>query len=97
MPTYVALVNWTDQGIRTVKDSPKRLDALKQLLKNNGAEMKASYLTFGPYDFVAVIDAPSDDVFARLVLTLASQGNVRTTTLKAFDEEEYRKIIGSLP
>lgn len=67
------------------------------MLKDHGAEMKATYLTFGQYDFVAIIEAPSDEVFARVVLALAAQGNVRTTTLKAFDEAEYRRIIAQVP
>ncbi|MGH7326244.1 MAG: GYD domain-containing protein [Candidatus Methylomirabilaceae bacterium] len=96
MPTYVTLVNWTDQGIRTVKDSPKRLDAFKQMLKNAGGELRGFYLTLGAYDLVAILEAPSDDVVAKLVLSVASQGNVRTTTLKAFPEDEARKIIGSV-
>jgi uncharacterized protein with GYD domain len=96
MATYVTLINWTDQGIRAVKDSPKRLDAFKQLLKNAGGELRSVYLTLGTYDLVAVLEAPSDDVAAKLVLSVASQGNVRTTTLKAFPEDEYRKIVGSI-
>lgn len=96
MATYVTLINWTDQGIRAVKDSPKRLDAFKQMLKNAGGELRGVYLTLGAYDMVAILDAPSDDVAAKLVLGVASQGNVRTTTLKAFPEDEYRKIVGSI-
>lgn len=96
MATYITLINWTDQGIRAVKDSPKRLDAFKQMLKNAGGELRGVYLTLGAYDLVAVLDAPSDDVAAKLVLGVASQGNVRTTTLKAFPEDEYRKIVGSI-
>jgi uncharacterized protein with GYD domain len=96
MATYITLINWTDQGIRAVKDSPKRLDAFKQTLKNAGGELRGVYLTLGAYDLVAVLDAPSDDVAAKLVLGVASQGNVRTTTLKAFPEDEFRKIVGSI-
>lgn|SRR5262245_21705724 len=96
MPSYVVLVNWTDQGIRAVKDSPKRLDAFKQMLKNAGGELRGVYLTLGAYDLVAAIDVPSDDIAAKLVLSTASQGNIRTTTLKAFPEDEYRKIVGSI-
>lgn len=96
MPSYVLLVNWTDQGIRAVKDSPKRLDAFKQMLKNVGGELRGFYLTLGAYDLVINLEAPSDDVVAKLALGVASQGNVRTTTLKAFPEAEYRKIVSSL-
>ncbi len=97
MPTYVSLINYTDQGIRNVKDSPKRLDAAKKLLKDMGGEMKAFYLTMGGYDIVTVAEAPNDETVAKFVLALASSGNVRTTTMKAFPEAEYRKLIAGLP
>ncbi|MBI3454261.1 MAG: GYD domain-containing protein [Candidatus Rokubacteria bacterium] len=97
MATYVSLVNYTDQGIRNVKDSPKRLDAAKKLLKDMGGELKAFYLTMGAYDIVIVAEAPSDEAVAKFSLAVASIGNVRTTTLKAFNEAEYRKIVAALP
>lgn len=97
MPTYISLINYTDQGIRNIKDSPKRLDAAKKLLKDMGGELKAFYLALGPYDIITVAEAPNDEVVTRFVLALASAGNVRTTTLKAFPEAEYRKIIAGLP
>lgn len=97
MPTYISLINYTDQGIRNIKDSPKRLDAAKKLLKGLGGELKAFYLTLGLYDIITVAEAPNDEVVTRFVLTLASAGNVRTATLKAFSEAEYRKIIAGLP
>ena len=97
MPTYISLVNYTDQGIRNVKDSPKRLDAAKKMLKTMGGEIKDFYLTMGGYDIAIVAEAPSDDVITKFSLASGSLGNVRTTTLKAFPEAEYRKIIGALP
>lgn len=97
MPTYISLVNYTDQGIRNIKDSPKRLDTAKKLLKDLGGDLKAFYLTLGQYDIVTIAEAPSDDVIAKFALALGSAGNVRTTTLKAFPEAEYRKIIQGLP
>lgn len=97
MATYISLVSYTDQGIRNIKDSPKRLEAAKKLLKGMGGELKEFYLTLGQYDIVTVLDAPNDEVVTRFVLGLASAGNVRTTTLKAFPEPEYRKIIAGLP
>ena len=97
MPTYVSLINYTDQGIRNIKDSPKRLDAAKKLIKDMGGELKAVYLTMGSYDFVTVAEAPSDETVAKFVLTLASGGNVRTVTMKAFPENEYRKLVSTLP
>ena len=97
MPTYISLINYTDQGIRNIKDSPKRLDAAKKLLKDMGGQLKDFYLTMGQYDLVLVVEVPSDDVMARFALAAGSLGNVRTTTLKAFPEAEYRKIIAGLP
>ena len=97
MATYIILSNYTDQGIRTVKDSPKRLDAAKKMLKNMGGEIKDFYLTMGSYDIAIVAEAPSDDVITKFALASGSLGNIRTTTLKAFPEAEYRKIIGALP
>lgn len=97
MPTYINLVSYTDQGIRVIKDSPKRLDTAKKMLKDMGGELKAFYLTLGQYDIVTVAEAPNDEVIAKFVLALGSAGNVRTQTLKAFPEAEYRKIIAALP
>ena len=97
MATYISLITYTQQGIQHIKDSPKRLDAAKKLLKDMGGELKDVYLTLGQYDLVVVAEAPSDDVIAKFVLAVGSLGNVRTTTLKAFPEAEYRKIIAGLP
>jgi uncharacterized protein with GYD domain len=96
MATYITLLKWTQQGASKMKDSPKRLDAGRKAFKKLGAEIKDVYLTMGQYDLVCVIDAPSDEVAAKVLLQLGSQGNVQTETLKAFSEAEYRKIIGSL-
>jgi uncharacterized protein with GYD domain len=96
MTHYILLTNWTDQGIRNVKESPKRLDAARALAKKHGAEMKDMYLTMGDFDLVVHLEAPNDETVAKFVLELSSAGNVRTKTLKAFPESDYRKIIGSL-
>ena len=97
MPTYISFASYTDQGIRNVKDSPKRLDAAKDLAKDLGGELKQFYLTMGAYDIVIVLDLPGDDAAAKFALSLCSLGNVRTTTVKAFTEAEYRDIVASLP
>jgi uncharacterized protein with GYD domain len=96
MAKYIALVNWTDQGVKNIKDSPGRLDAARGLAKKLGCEMREFYMTIGACDMVAMMDAPDDETMAKFALTLASGGNVRTTTLKAFPEDVYRKIVGSL-
>ncbi len=97
MSTYIMLFSYTDQGIRNIKDSPKRADAARELAKTCGAEMKGLYLTLGSYDLVATVEASSDDAVAKFALAIGSLGNVRSTTLKAFTENEYREIIQALP
>jgi uncharacterized protein with GYD domain len=96
MSQYIMLCNWTDQGIRHVKDSPDRLNAARDLCRQHGAEMTGFYMTMGIHDLVLVIDAPNDDTMARIAVSLGKGGNLRTITLKAFDENQYREIIGSV-
>ena len=96
MPTYIALLNWTQQGVAKVKDSPKRLDAGREAFKKFGVEIKDTYLTMGRYDLVCVIEGPDDEAVARALLTLGSQGNVQTETLKAWTEDDFRKIVDSV-
>jgi len=96
MPTYLSLLNWTDQGIKNVKDSPKRLDAVKKALKDIGGDVKAFYMLQGTYDLALIMEAPNDEALAKLLLKVGAAGNVRTTTMKAYPEAEYRKIIAAL-
>jgi len=96
MTTYVMLTRWTEQGMRQVKESPKRLETAKRALEEMGGSFRAFYVTMGDYDIVAVYDAPDDAVAARFSLVLGMQGNVRSTTLKAFPEPAYREIVNSL-
>ena len=96
MTTYIMLANWTDQGARSAKESPARLDKARQLLKDMGGDFKLFFLTMGQYDFVAVYEAPDDAVAARFNLQLGMIGNVRTQTLKAFPEAAYREIMRSI-
>ena len=97
MPTYITLFQWTQKGIENVKDSPKRLDKAKEVIKAAGGKMQAFYLTMGQYDGVTISEAPSDEAFAKTMLTLASGGAIKSQTLRAFTEDEYRKLISSLP
>ena len=96
MPSYIALLKWTEQGIANVKESPGRLDAGRKNFKKLGVKIKDTYLTMGAYDLVCIIDAPDDATFAKVMLTLGSQGNVQSETLKAFPEAEFRKIVDSI-
>ncbi|UCC85245.1 MAG: GYD domain-containing protein [Gemmatimonadota bacterium] len=97
MPTYITLASWTDQGIRNVKESPARLDAVKEMFRSTGAELKQFYLVTGQHDMVVVSEAPDDTTIAKVALAIGAQGAVRTMTLRAFTEDEYRKIIADLP
>ena len=96
MSTYILLGNYTDQGIRNIKDSPTRAEAARKAIRDMGGDMTGLYLTMGGYDLVVILEAPSDEVVAKFVLTLGSLGNVRTTTLKAFSEAEFGEIVAGL-
>ncbi|HWW48602.1 MAG TPA: GYD domain-containing protein [Xanthobacteraceae bacterium] len=96
MTTYIMLAKWTDKGMQSVKESPRRLDMAKKAIKDMDGEFKSFFLTMGDYDMVAVYEAPDDAVAARFVLQLGMLGNIRTRTLKAFPEAAYREIIASL-
>lgn len=96
MTTYIVMMNWTEQGARNVRESPKRLDAARKQLGEMGGSFKSFYLTMGEFDMVAVVEAPDDAVLARFALMLAAGGNIRSRTMKAFPEFAYREIISSL-
>jgi uncharacterized protein with GYD domain len=97
MPTYIMLVNWTGQGVRNVKESPKRLDAFKQALQQVGGELKGFYMVMGQYDMIAIVEVPNDEALAKVGLASEAKGSIRTRTLRAFTEDEYRNIIAALP
>ena len=97
MPTYVTLVKWTDQGIRNVKDSPKRRQAFEAAVSAAGGKVKDAYLLMGEYDLLVITEAPNDETVARLALATGMQGNVRTTTMRAFPRDEMDKIVAGLP
>jgi uncharacterized protein with GYD domain len=96
MPTYVTLINYTEQGVKTFKDLPSRLEETRKAGEAVGATLKAFYLTMGQYDAVVISDAPDDATVARLALAAAGRGNVRTETLRAFTEDEAKKIAADL-
>ena len=97
MATYINLVRFTQQGIQKIKESPTRLEAAKQAFRAVGAEIKEFYLVMGQYDIVLIVEAPDDETMAKATLAVGSLGNVRTETLRAFTEDEYRKVIADLP
>jgi uncharacterized protein with GYD domain len=96
MPNYIVLGSFTDQGIRNVKDSPKRMDAVSALAKKAGASLKETYWTLGQYDFVAIFEAPDDVSMTALGLSIGKLGNVRTQTLRAFPAAEMQAILGKM-
>ena len=96
MPTYILLVRWTTQGLQKIKESPSRLEAGKKAFEAAGIKLKAFYMVMGRYDQVSIAEAPDDATMAKALLSLTSQGNLQTETLRAFSEDEYKKIISTL-
>lgn len=96
MPSYVVLMKWTEQGIKTVKESGKRVDAARKLIESLGGKFTL-YYTMGRYDIVLVAEAPNDETVNRVLLQTGMLGNVRTETLKAMTEAEGRKLFAALP
>lgn len=96
MTTYIALMNYTDAGMKNIRQSPARLDEGKALLEEMGGSFKEFFLTMGGHDIVLIYDAPDDAVSARFTLLLGARGNVRATTLKAFPENAFRELIHTL-
>lgn len=93
MVTFIVLLDYTDQGVRNIQDSPQRADAFNEFVEEKGARVVAQYWTIGSHDGVFVLEAPSDEVAASVLLHLAADGNVRTTTLRAFDWAEAQQLI----
>jgi len=96
MPTYVTLVHYTEQGVKTFKDLPQRLEETRTAGEAVGAKLVAFYLTMGQYDAVVISEAPDDQAIARLALAAGERGNVRTETLRAFTEDEAKRIASGL-
>src|ERR1700730_1074808 len=97
MPTFILSLNWTDQGIRGVKEAPKRSQAAKGLAKKLGVEIKQVYLTSGENDLLLIVESPSGDNVAKFALATGSLGNVRTRTVRAWSEPEFAKLLSELP
>jgi len=97
MPHYIGLLRYTPQGIAKVKESPARLDAARKAAASMGGKITSWHLTMGHYDAVILTEFPDDDACARFMLSVGALGNITTETLKAFNEDEYRKIVASLP
>ena len=96
MGHYVTLIRYTQQGAGRIKESPARLDAARKTAEKAGGKIHAWFLTMGKYDAVIVSEFPNDEASAKFMLATGAAGNVTTQTMKAFTEDEYRKIIASL-
>ncbi len=96
MSHYVILGNFTDQGIKNIKDSPKRAEAFKSEVEKKGGKVINLYYTLGKHDIIAIVEAPSDEALASVLYATGRLGNVRTKTLKAFPMSEAAKIIEKL-
>jgi uncharacterized protein with GYD domain len=93
MATFVLLINWTDQGVRTFKDTVDREQMFRNMIEGLGGNLKDAYWTIGPYDIVAVAEAPDDETMTAMALQAGALGNIRTTTLRAFNRDEMAGII----
>ena len=97
MATYIVLGNFTDQGIRNVKDTTKRAEAFKEMARKAGVKVKEVYWTLGQYDLATIMEAPDEETATALGLSACSLGNIRTQTLRAFSAEEMGRIIAKMP
>jgi uncharacterized protein with GYD domain len=97
MSTYVILSNYTEQGIRNIKEAPQRLENMKNRVEKSGGKLIATYSLMGQYDRLVILELPNDEVAASISLGMGVLGNVRTTTMKAFTNEEFAKIIAKMP
>jgi uncharacterized protein with GYD domain len=97
MPLFICALSWTEQGIKTIKDAPKRALGARDLAKKCGIEIKQVYLTTGEADLLVFVETPSGDNVAKFALALSAQGNVRTRTMRAWTEAEYTKLVSELP
>jgi uncharacterized protein with GYD domain len=97
MPTYIALLKWTPQGLQNVKQSPSRLDAARKAFQSVGVTMKSFFMVTGQYDMVAIVEAPDDAALAKALLATTSMGSITSETCRAFTEDEYRQIVAGLP
>ena len=97
MPTYIGLYKLTDQGIKNIKDAPQRIEEAIKAAEAVGGKSLGVYTVLGEYDYVAIGEFPNDEVAVTFALAIGAQGNVRTTTLKAFTREEFARIVKKLP
>lgn len=96
MPRYIRLTNLTQRGVEHIEDSAERTERMAELAEEIGGEIEELYLTLGPYDFVSIARFPDDESYAEFTLRISQEGAAETQTLKAIEEADYERIIGSL-
>ena len=96
MPAYIALIDWTEQGVRDFKNTVDRYEAAQSAFESIGVRFTDVWWTLGTHDIVATVEAPDDETLAAALLSVAGQGNIRTTTLRAFTRDEMRTVIGKI-
>ena len=94
MPKYLILINYTEKGISSMKDSPQRIKAVASAVEEAGGKLESFHLTLGQYDAVSMVNMPDDVSLAKLLVSTAAQGYVRTSTMRAFSGEEFEEIVG---
>jgi len=97
MPTFICLLNWTDQGAKTAKDAGKRYQASRALAEKVGGKLLGSYITTGEYDVIATLDMPDGQAMTRFAVALSASGNARTTTVRAYPPEEFAELAAAAP
>ena len=97
MPTYITMYKFTQQGVENIKQGPARTEAARAALEAVGGRMVSFYLTMGRYDVVVVSELPDDETAMKLLMDIGAQGNVRSETMRAFTEDEYRELVAGLP
>jgi uncharacterized protein with GYD domain len=93
MPTYISLTNFTEQGIKNFRDTVRRAEDARGLIQQHGGQLRQIFWTLGQYDLVTVADFPDDETATAVLLQIGALGNIRTTTMKAFDAEQMSAII----
>ena len=93
MPTYITLISWTEQGIKNYADTVDRFEAAQKAAAASGGAFREAFWTIGPYDIVGILEAPDDEAVTAALLRVGSQGNIRTTTMRAFNADEMRGVI----
>lgn len=96
MPTYISLINLTEQGVREAKNAPDRLQAFDAAVREVGGRLVGFYLVMGQYDYIVITEGPDDQTVARLILETIAQGNLRTQTMRAFPRDEFEQIAKGL-